>query len=564
MKKYIINIFALGALLVVGSCNMERKPELPETPELVKAEDGLQYLLNGAYRQLGDAGNGVVVNMFRNGIFGGDEINLSGVTTDSMMAFYDLVRNPRGARQNEIWIQSYKTIYTLNSILNNQKEGVSDKSDHLLGEAYYLRALTNFYLLETFAKQYVFGRDNLGIPLKTSTDEKDIPARATVGESYDFVVEDLLKAERLMEKHKVDNIQLKIKASKAAAQALLARVYLFMDKQDKALEYANKVINSGVYSLLPKDKLDKYPRFVPENNSETIFAFRFDSTNYSAWFGLSSMFATIQGIGWGEMYVSDRYLHHIRMFPQDVRNNFIVPDYKKTKEGKKIPAIYWTEFDENGKVYNYREGLTDENYTTYAYVANKGRPNEKTYKGEIHTETLEYGGNSYTKSYIIFGGKKHYVHKEFVISNRNGFPKYFMYKNSLQEEKDHLYSPVISRLAEMYLIRAEVYAKKGEDARALQEVNIIRERAGAPAFAKLPLDKSALDIVMEERWLEFAYEGHRKFDLVRNRMPIDRRFPGVHLSQTRTKEIVQPDDDELVFFIPENEVNRNPNIKQNP
>lgn len=45
-------------------------------------------------------------------------------------------------------------------------------------------------------------------------------------------------------------------------------------------------------------------------------------------------------------------------------------------------------------------------------------------------------------------------------------------------------------------------------------------------------------------------------------MAIDRRFPGTHLSQTKTKQIVQPEDNDLVFFIPENEVNRS-GITQN-
>lgn len=546
MKKYIINMFALGALLVAGGCKIDREPYVPETTTLVTTEEGLLYLLNGAYRQLGDAGDGVIVNMYRNGIFGGNEINLSGVTTDSMMQFYDLVRDSNGARQSSIWTQSYQAIFNLNSIISNLEAGKSKASDHMLGEAHYLRALTNFYLLQTFAKQYVFGRDNLGIPLKTSTEEKDIPARSTVGESYDFVLADLQKAETLMAGDAVN----KIKSTQAAAQALLARVYLYMGNNDKALEYAEKVINSGKYTLLPKADLPKYPRFIPENNSETIFAFRFDTTNYSAWYGLSSMFATIQGVGWGEMYVSDLYIQHIQKFPSDVRNQFIVPDYKASK----APTVYWTEFNDSLKRYEYVISPASADHSTFTYKGN-------TYT--VQSETADYGGNAYTRHFAMIDGKKQYLTKEYEMNARQGFPKYFMYKNSLQEEKDHLYSPIISRLAEMYLIRAEVYAKQNRTAEALAEVNRIRSRAGAPEFAYVPTGKTILDIVMEERWLELAYEGHRKFDLVRNKMPIDRRFPGVHLSKTRDKQIIQADDNDLVFFIPENEINRNPKMIQN-
>ena len=553
MKKYILSALVLTSIFVTNSCDVERDPYVPETTQLVKTEEGLLYLLNGAYRQLSAADDGVVVNMFRNGIFGGDEINLSGTTTDSMMSFYDLVRSSTSSRINNIWIYSFQAIFTTNSIITNLEEGKSVKSDHMLGEAHYLRALTNFYLLQTFSKQYVFGRDNLGIPLKTTVIDEDVPARSTVGESYDFVIQDLLKAEKLMEGGAVN----KIKATQYSAQALLARVFLYMGENAKSLEYANKVINSGKFSLVSKSDLPKYATFVPEQNSETIFAFRFDETNYSAWYGLSSMFATIDGVGWGEMYVSDKYIQHIHKFPQDVRNQFIVPNYKLT-DGKKVPMVYWTELDAANKTYVYKfyNANVDATGNHVSFVKDG-----ITYP--ILEETLDYGGNSYIRYYANIGGTKQYLSKEYEMNNRNGYPKFFMYKNSLQQGKDHLYSPIISRLAEMYLIRAEANAKLGNNAASLADVNLIRNRAGAPSFSSLPSGKTNLDLVLEERWLELAYEGHRKFDLVRNKQVNDRRFPGSHLSQTKTKEFVQPDDKDLVFYLPENEINRNPNIKQN-
>ena len=554
MKKIILSAILLTSVFAFNSCNTEREPFLPSTTELVKTEEGLLNLLNGAYRQLSGATDGVVVNMFRNGIFGGDEINLSGTTTDTMMSFYDLVRNPSGGRVSSIWVASFQAIFTVNSIINNLEEGKSVNSDHMLGEAHYLRGLTNFFLLQTFSKQYVFGRDNLGIPLKTTTDESDIPARSTVGESYDFVIKDLLEAERLMAGDSVN----KIKATQGAAQALLARVYLYMGENAKSLEYANKVISSGKFSLVSKSDLPKYPTFVPEQNSETIFAFRFDETNYSAWYGLSSMFATIDDTGWGEMYVSDKYIQHIQKFPQDVRNDFIHPDYKLTN-GKKVPTVYWTEFNNSNKYYEYKIYKANVDATGNHISFEK---DGVTYP--IKEEVLSYGGPTYTKYYADINGTKQYLTKEYEMQNRNSYPKYFMYKNSLQEGKDHLYSPIISRLAEMHLIRAEVYAKQGKSDEALAEVNFIRRRAGAPEFTTLPTGKTSLDIVLEERWLELAYEGHRKFDLVRNKQTMDRRFPGVHLSQTKTKQFVDPADNDLVFYIPEAELNRNPSMIQNP
>lgn len=46
--------------------------------------------------------------------------------------------------------------------------------------------------------------------------------------------------------------------SRKAAQALLSRVYLYMENNDKTIEYADKVINSGKYSLLSTTELPLY------------------------------------------------------------------------------------------------------------------------------------------------------------------------------------------------------------------------------------------------------------------------------------------------------------------
>lgn len=74
--------------------------------------------------------------------------------------------------------------------------------------------------------------------------------------------------------------------------------------------------------------------------------------------------------------------------------------------------------------------------------------------------------------------------------------------------------PVL-RLAEMHLIMAEVIVRKGGDAAlARNHINTIRERAGIAPITTA--DPAALLLAIEnERRLEFAFEGHRWYDLVR-------------------------------------------------
>lgn len=147
-------------------------------------------------------------------------------------------------------------------------------------------------------------------------------------------------------------------------------------------------------------------------------------------------------------------------------------------------------------------------------------------------------------------------------------PCYMVTKYSFQEGVVNLSSPVYIRLAEVYLNRAEAYAKLGNDEAALSDVNVIRSRAGLSGDALYQLSnlkghERVLDVVLEERRLELAFEGFRAFDLFRNNLPMVRDYPGFH-GDDRIHQTVQPTDDRVVYYIPERELNVNPNLTQNP
>ena len=70
------------------------------------------------------------------------------------------------------------------------------------------------------------------------------------------------------------------------------------------------------------------------------------------------------------------------------------------------------------------------------------------------------------------------------------------------------------RLADIYLLRAECYAKLG-DSRAKDDLNRIRERAGAALYPAAG-DGDLQYAVFKEREKELIAEGHRYYDVVRN------------------------------------------------
>jgi hypothetical protein len=107
----------------------------------------------------------------------------------------------------------------------------------------------------------------------------------------------------------------------------------------------------------------------------------------------------------------------------------------------------------------------------------------------------------------------------------------------------------IIRIAEIYLIRAEALAQKNDVTGALQSLNLIRNRADLPATKAATKDEVLLAIENERR-IEFAFEPHRWFDLVRTG-----RAAAV-LGLTDTNKYYLP--------IPASELSTDPALEQNP
>jgi hypothetical protein len=115
---------------------------------------------------------------------------------------------------------------------------------------------------------------------------------------------------------------------------------------------------------------------------------------------------------------------------------------------------------------------------------------------------------------------------------------------------------VVFRLAEQYLIRAEARLNTGNLTGALQDLNIIRARAGLPALSLL-LDAAQVKLaILQERRIElFAEWGHRWLDLKRTAEATNVLGPLKGSSWQVT---------DMLYPIPQNEINLNPFLVQNP
>ena len=554
--KYILG--AMGMAFGMTGCNLDITMYDGVMEEQFDNKNLLE-LSQGSYRLLKNDG-GLIDNGYYFWAFGADDVTWNGTSTGSTFKLYDYSRNIASSTTEYTWELGYRVIGNCNKIIEII-QGLGNESTReqtiMMGENYYLRALSYFLLVNEFAQPYSNNpTQNPGLPLKLTSDPNDLPqSRSTVAEVYDQVVLDLKDAITYLTLQQGETPKSNIYATKEAAEALLARVYLYMENWDGAWEMANKVITSGRFELERGNRFATYSQLIPEDNKETIFAVRRtldkDDDGYSR---MGSMYIRIDGSGWEEMSPSSRYLELLELhlnandMPQDLRSKFIVKRYVEDGVADYTPVGYPNNVYED---WTFAYAVKQANTANYEY---KQLDVEKQADGtflitkdasKFQSATIqEEAYNTGTRYYVVGQDGNKYIGriepKVFDASTKRGksslFLVYAINKCSYQEQSKHLWSPIISRLAEMYLIRAEANYEKGGSVQAtLDDINILRERAGIPewtmeniATAESGNPKDVHKIIEEERMLELAWEGHRRFDVFRWRHTMDRRYPGGH------------------------------------
>lgn len=496
------------------------------------------------------------------GEYGGDNVLLSGTTSDELFNFYRYTRSANSYYTSRVWLYTYQIIGNINSLLPvleayEAPEAERESVNHLIGENLLLRASAYFHCNNMFARPYLDARgaeNNLGIPIKTTDDIDYFPPRSTVAQVYDQIVEDATRAAAYMKRSASTTPKNNNYASQEVAWAFLSRVYLYMGNWEKAELYADSVINSGRYTLLQDDAYQKYPQHVPESNSETIWCIRMvkdaDFEEYHMdFYSVGAMYAEIDQVGWGEMYPSESYLRLLRKNPNDLRFGFIKD---QPQDNNDLWMIYVVG-NETAKTYNYVWKKVEQEGDDYRIVQDPAMYSSPIVQKEITSE-----GN--TQYYVVASGTRYDVWIEPALIDRNGYPKRFIMKCSYQEQQSQLYSPVLFRLAEMYLTRAEARWHQNDFAGAIADLNIIRSRAHVPSksIAQASNNNEILQWVLDERRLELAWEAQRKYDIFRNQQTLDRRFPGLHLTGTNYPVEILPTDNRVVEFIPQSEIDAYP------
>jgi len=151
--------------------------------------------------------------------------------------------------------------------------------------------------------------------------------------------------------------------------------------------------------------------------------------------------------------------------------------------------------------------------------------------------------------------KSHWVGTVNIRGTTYTYP--YKYKNGLFSNPNNTTEDLmVIRLAEIYLIRAEARAQQGDLAGAMQDVNVVRGRAGLGAATAGSLTE-AMGAILHERQTELFTEwGHRWFDL--------KRTDSINAVLGREKPWWPADGHAALYPIPYKELLYNPNLTQNP
>lgn len=470
--------------------------------------------------------------------------------------------------------------------------------DALLGEAHFLRA----YYYFAMAKRYG------GVPIITVAQDPGAPlATLQVHRDKEQAVWDFIGAELDLGYKMMPATSDAGRANKYVAAALKSRAMLyagciakygsvnFVDGQarslglvgipaDKAPGYfqaaydAAKLLD-GVYSLYnasPGDKVQNYvDLFLKPNSPENIFikqysiangtAHSWDDTMSPRYFtanALSRSYPTLDFVSlWGNLPVTNA-----DGTPKRFDNR---ADLMQGLEPRLLATVYFPGATLRGLTFDMQRGIYPSFSGTAAAEVAK-QPNSRSYILAGDTKTLYQG-----KQVIGFTGP--WTGGDELT--RTGFyvRKYVDYTRlQATVNLNTSVQPWIDlRYAEVLLNRAEAAVELGNTGDALADINLIRDRAGAPLYGSIDLTK-----VRNERRMELAFENQYYWDLKRWRtadIVLDRaHFKGLMpyyvFNENKYIFLAEPElfNREYTFQkqfyyegIPGGEIGKNPNLLPN-
>lgn len=451
--KYLILIFAL---LVFNSC-MDKDIEVDSTQLLAttyyETDEQINMAVAAAYDPMGWTWRqlrwGASLKTYGN--FASDDSYAGGNDEFDQPTYqasdtYTVSPSDPGFNLESMWTAYFKGSMNAGLILENVS-GENAVQKQAIAQAKFLKGFYHFYLARMFG----------GLPLVEGVPLPDnIIARSTFEETLAFcaeILEEAIASGDMQKRNGTTDPENGL-GTEASAQALLGKVRMYQKDYAGAIEVLEQVANNPSYQL----ESEYWRIFKPLNKHgvESIFEINFATS-----------------VGAGNEGNSDIFL----MGPRGGVgfNDTITSGWGFNQPSQALVDAY---FEQNDVV--------------------------RLHGSVFFSDSLQAWYNVY------LGEEKEIVWQ----SPRDGYWDRKHYPDpSVNPSLAHnrmINNDIILRLADVYLLLAEAYVRTGNNAKATDYINMVRERAQLPALSDVTLAQ-----VKKERRLELALEGERYFDLVR-------------------------------------------------
>ena len=417
----------------------------------------------------------------------------------------------------------------------------------VLAEVRFLRALHYWYYLDLFHKA----------PFKTNFSMSELPVEKAGAELYDWIDKELTEIEALLPAAGTYNSAANFgRADAGAAYMLHARLALnsaiYTDGQvkdyEKAINYSNKLIDSGVYALSTATNANGYTGYEqvfmgdndknPQAMKEIIFPIRQDGTKTQEHSGSTYLVSSMRASG----------------MPYSFTDNYWTCNYARK-------ALVQKFFDdpENDCPWATEQELSDAGLPTGTEAQVIAADKQL---GGATEDIVAAAGDDRALFYAGVGGGTRTVTTSQITGFLNGFSivKWQNRRSDNSAVSNSHFSDTdipLFRLAEAYLTRAEAEFYLGQTEAALRDVNVLRARAHTTPFTSI--DRR---ILADEWCREFYMEGRRRSDLVRFGFFTSSQYLWDFKGGVATGTGV--DAKYNIYPIPDNDIAGNPNMSQNP
>ena len=345
--KILKNTLLVLSLLSLHGCSediLTQRPDHVISESLVlNSVEKLDKLLTGTYNEVSRSAYLGRVLYKRAAVKGTDfrfvKTTFNPREYESIAYKYEESANNSGSCE-ELWRQAFNAINNLNLIINNidSAEGSAAEKQEILGEALGLRGMIYFDLARTFAYPWnTAGASSQGLPIKLSSEEI-VVERSSLGETYDQILLDLHTSLDLLEENSLEQGDTKY-LTNIGVKALLARVYLYKQDWENALQFAKEVIEErGEASLMG---VDSY--VFNDFNSESLFELSITSQNSLGSNGLGAQFDMENG-GQGDVIATETFVDLLGAYEGDPRAQLLEED----KEGTEQAFVKYTNRSDGG------------------------------------------------------------------------------------------------------------------------------------------------------------------------------------------------------------------------